>query len=532
MSIPIGCSTHDDSSSPITLPLVSNTDDARHLGWLGGSSRALLNVVRIDDQPEFTVKPISVGGIFIDQVLDDQPLAKAGIQTADIIVRVDETWLPVKTEPTQDFIELIENANTAKTGSVELLVLRDSRLTKIELTVDQKPIDDGLPLASDRFIDLTKFALDYLASRQNLDGSFPTQRNEWNAKRISTSLAGLAFLSAAPSIADNYKSNIGDCLSFISKSFSDTQSRPVDPLTIAYVVQFFAESDIQFIEANWLDVIGALTEQLTDQQNESGAWAIRAESSLDTPPASNEIDIAGTFITNQVLLAIGALERKGFEPDAHVIEKACQFLQSQSIMRTPSDIDRRIKAVLSAGTAAALIAINCDRNSEPLGLYVQEVSDRFSDVHSSPALNWPGFLHVAILARQNNNETWLKFHDATKYISVQRIQMDGKVVDLPGNGSKLLDFETWVDSQVWRNAHFAIALSLQSRSLEKSLALTASEPIKTRDHLGKLFNRPAEDVADSERAKKAAELTKMILEQLKESGMDVDENDLKKNPPK
>ena len=228
-----------------------------------------------------------------------------------------------------------------------------------------------------------------------------------------------------------------------------------------------------------------------------------------------------------MLLALGALERKGFEPDLPVVQRACKYLDGQAKLRIPSSLDRRVKAALSAGSAAALVAINCDRGNENLNRMFEEAIGRAGDIHSSPQLGWPGYLNLAIVSRQLGWVSWTRFHNATKYFAISICEPGGAVDERMSEMADPFPFEDWVDSEVWRTAHLAIALSLQSNMLEKSLAIVQQDGVSIRDHLGEVYVPPISEDEAAERAKRAAELTRMILEQLKESGMDVDESDLK-----
>ena len=98
-----------------------------------------------------------------------------------------------------------------------------------------------------------------------------------------------------------------------------------------------------------------------ESQQENGGWLTSADEATDSEagdesPTTDRCDVLGTFATNQILLSLAVAERNGMSGDNGPIEKAVAYLKSQAEARISSPVDRRIKAGLSAGTAAALIA--------------------------------------------------------------------------------------------------------------------------------------------------------------------------------
>jgi hypothetical protein len=363
------------------------------------------------------------------------------------------------------------------------------------------------------------------------------------------------------------------------------------PLIAAYIGQLVAEANVDFTDERWLDVAVVVMETFTNDQHENGAWAVSeldhllettAESNIEVsskmaqsdlvasaesnshaaarfqivlPPAAETdelddtsaersphsadssdetgggldvetVDVIASFTTNQVLLAIGGLERIEFADDAKMIEKGCGYLLRQAKLRVPAAIDRRVKAALSAGSAAALVALNCQRNDPHLRQLLDEVLSRSHDLYTADSLSLPGLLHASIAAKQMGTASWLRFYQSVKYLLVAICEPDGRVLEYPGVERSPFPFETVVDAEVWRTAHVAMVMSLQSPSLENLLAINTSLEMTVRDSSG----RPAPTIDPNRSAANSAEaeaLKKMIFDELRKQGMEIDESQLK-----
>ena len=552
-----GCEQPQANKVVKTNFLDKEITELHSLGWLGATAHPLNEVVRITD-PDNVDKNLTPGGLVLVELSDDLPLAAAGLETGDLIVRVAEDWMPIKEDPTRDLIRLVETQISGAKDSIELGYLRGGEYQTTSLTVGIPSIDEGLPLATERGVTASKQGLEQLAQLQLEDGSYACDSGDAGGKLAVTAMAGLAFLSADESTAENFKSNADACLEFVSSQLEDGISE-MDPLIGAYVGMFLAETDVGLLEEQWLDKIGGLSGLFGSTQHESGGWHVtdntsdpqeettdedandevdsaNTEVAADESEADSEnpaVDVFGTFSTNQILLAIGALERKGMSGENDVIEKACGYLQQQAEVRIPSSVDRRTKAALSAGTAAALVALNCDRNDLALKELRVIAMERAEDMFFAPSLGLPGLVHTALSSRQLGNESWLQFHNAFKHLGIVLQDPNGGFHTYPGVERESLPFEQLVAGDAWESAHLAILLSIQSQSLTKMLALEQAPMSVARDSLGKKSDVVSSGASGIQAMRlnangaDAEEIKKMIMDRLKEQGMDVDESKLK-----
>lgn len=552
-----GCEQTLTKQATKTDFLDTDITELHSLGWLGAKAHPLNDVVNITD-PDNANKNVSLGGMVIVELDEEMPLATAGLQAKDVIVRVAEDWVPIKEDPTRDLIRMVETQISGDKDSIELGYLRGGDYATITLNVDKPSIDDGLPLATERGIEASTLALQRLAELQLEDGSFAADSNDDGGRIAVTSMAGLAFLAADQSAVEEFKPNVDACLKFVAEQLGDVDQ--LDPLIVAYAGMFLAESDIGLMEEEWLDKVGAISGRFFSSQHESGGWNVTENSveastevtkvaSSDASPkgeANSEInpdldsdtdkteplvDVFGTFSTSQVLLAIGALERKGMRGDNAIIEKGCAYLLEQADVRVPSHVDRRTKAALSASTAAALVALNCDRSDLKLKNQLNNALERTDDMFFAPSLGLPGLFQTALASRQIGNEPWLQFHNSFKHLAIALQGTAGNFHPYPNVERELLPFEQQVDGEAWNSAHFALILSMQSQSLKKLLALEQQPGLVTRGSSGKVAETASSGGAQVMKldvtGANAEELKKMILDKLKEQGIEVDESKLK-----
>ncbi len=512
--------------------------DNNNLGWIGAEAQPLNQPLSFSD-PASPGVDVSPGGIVLVEIANGLPLDSAQLKPGDVIVRVANNWLPIKEDATLDFIKAVEDQINARKYRIEIGYFRAGRFETTELNTDLESLDEGLPLPVDRFSHAAQAALQQLADLQLEDGSFTVDSGDTEGKLMATAMSGLAFLAAGNSEGQAFAQPIESCLRFLGDRIdelqTETEPRPLDPLTAAWLGMFLAESDAPLFEDQWLERFGFVLDSLLNSQDVSGGWSVAevVDDANDDDEKDNlngrTVDVMGTFATSQVLMALGALERKELATENEAIEKGFSWLQEQSRLRIPGSIDRRVKSILSAGTAAALVVCNCDDNDVQLGELVKHALERAGDVYTAPQFGLSGFFLTALATRQSGNEAWLRFHNSIKHLAISLQRPDGRIVPYPGIKRAPLDFEERVAGEAWETAHVALVLSMQSRQLKRLLGVDTSESMVVRDSSGKVSTADAdagELEVDPNKAN-AEEIKKMILEQLREQGMEVDESDLK-----
>lgn len=117
------------------------------LGWLGGRARAASDLITFDDEGV----RCDCGGMVVESALTAGPLATAGVRAGDVIVGVDDAWLPITEDPWLDLIGLVETTVSSGAEAVTLSLRRDGEGLEVSLPVTVKTLEEGLPLEVARF---------------------------------------------------------------------------------------------------------------------------------------------------------------------------------------------------------------------------------------------------------------------------------------------------------------------------------------------------------------------------------------------
>ncbi len=505
-----GESTRNDSQNKATSKPTADDQQVRPLGWLDANGSPSESTASFLD--EETQEEVTPGGVVLVDVSSGGAAAIAGLQPGDTIVRVVDRWLPFKEDPSLDLMRLIEEQVSAGQEKIELGLLDGDEIATKTITHKLTSLDDGLPLSVSRYDRALEQALGRLSSLQQENGSFSASTGDLVATLRTSAVAGLALLGGGASADGSpFHDALNKCQQFIADQIdahTEESTPPIepdtgtakfvaagksnlDPLTVAYVLQFLAESDVPLLDAVWMKRLSSLLATISANQAASGGWMIAASNIDDASedesiPADEHVtvDVVGTHATNQVLLALGAIERKGVMSDNGSIANACKYLKEQATARVADgSIDRRTKAALLAGTGAAMIGINCDRNDGFLLGSMKECSVRTADLLEAPTLGLPGVVANALFARAMGNESWIGFHNATKYQWASKL--DSKGAFHLRTGSQPLSDQVEPDSEAWSTSHLCMLLAAQSDRLQRLTGQSQSPMMASRDSDGK-----------------------------------------------
>ena len=308
--------------------------------------------------------------------------------------------------------------------------MRRGKLQTAKTPIDLVPLEQGLPRNIKRYTDQAQRGLKFLLAHQNEDGSFSAAADEVNAQLIVSSLCGLALHTGGDS--EQCQTAANRCLEFVLSQL--TEDRTLDPLAASYALEFLVEMALP--PAN-MQQLGKCLGTIMESQQENGGWLTSADEATDSEagdesPTTDRCDVLGTFATNQILLSLAVAERNGMSGDNGPIEKAVAYLKSQAEARISSPVDRRIKAGLSAGTAAALIALNVDRADALLTRLAKESLRLAEDIPKSRALSVPHTFSAAMLSRQSGVNSWIDHHRHAKLLLSQLQLSDGSFEQIAG----------------------------------------------------------------------------------------------------
>ncbi|MFK7767389.1 MAG: hypothetical protein AB8B55_09225 [Mariniblastus sp.] len=489
------------------VPVSENFVDSKitefhNLGWIGAQSHPLTSTLSFPD-PNDRDSKISPGGLVIVKMAAGSPVDNAKLRHGNVIVGVEDEWLPIKDDPTLDFIERLELHVATGAKTTKLQVFDGYRCRTIEIQNVAGPLTPNQAGIFDRYQDAANLGLKYLAIQQKADGAFGPE--DFDHSLQTTSMAGLSFLASGD---QQFQSNVDACLEFVAgkldaKILSATaatnsddkvgpagaKSNPgkltvmkmpeldLNPLTAACVAQFLAESKVQMIDPQWMPRMMGIVGSFAKSQNENGAW--NSTQKIDGRP---KLDIFATHTTNQVLLAMGMLERKGLTGNPEAIKRACEFLKQETELRAASSLDRRLKNTLTAGTAAALRSVNCQMTDDFFKRVVEGGLEGVDQCYASPILTVAGVLSTAVLARQTGDDAWAQFHDGTKYWLSSLQVPDGSFQSMPGTMTNALNAEN--SNADLETAQYCLLLQMQSGKLKKMTAEIDSPMMVSRNSDG------------------------------------------------
>ncbi len=206
------------------------------LGWLGGSARPLTGRLAIESDGESRTP----GGLVLAELSPDAPLALAGARVGDILVRVEDAWVPLEEDPTLDAVELVERQVSAGRAPIRLFVWRGNALVELALAPIGPALEVGLPVEVERFRQAAAKASEHLLSMQREDGGFGGTGTD---ELASDALAGLALLASGAN-SEHASEPARAALHALEERIESLLAAPAsepDALALALAVLFEAE---------------------------------------------------------------------------------------------------------------------------------------------------------------------------------------------------------------------------------------------------------------------------------------------------
>ncbi len=481
--------TPSTTRSLVTDYIDVQVTEFHNLGWLGATGHPASATIQLDD-PDHPGSSLYPGGIVLREISDSSPLADAGCRLGDVLVRVGESYLPNKEDPTLDLIGLIEGEISAGKQEISLVRLRDGEVDRFSIPVTIPALEAGYPLDIQRFKTAGRQGLGFLSKAQRDDGSFDTESNSAVSRLAVTSLAGLAFLASGSTQSEgDFAANIDRCFGFVEANVAagqedDSAGEQTSVFAVSYALMFLAElSNTQQMNMAVMQALGESMGRLLSLQHEDGGWALG-----DDPDSQGYSDL--TLATNQALMAMGMAERANVMGPNEPIEKACAFIKSRTgdgnvVTANVAGFDRRSEAGRSAGAAAALKSIGCSRYDSFLTQLVDynvRLGKEIATGRSAVPLH---ILNTAILRRQIGGGSWGQFFEQFRILLVSLQRQDGSFAPIPNPSAAPLEFEEQFAGAAWRTAGYSLALLLQEEHVPLLLCkVDGLGTHKTRDSDG------------------------------------------------
>ena len=476
----------------VTDYIDSQVTEFHNLGWLGATGHPTTVTIRLED-PDNPRSSLNPGGIVLREIGEWSPLGDAGCRPGDVLVKVGESYLPNKEDPTLDLIGLVEGEISAGKQEIAIVRLRDGKVDEFSIPVTMPALEAGYPLDIQRFKTAGRQGLAFLSNAQRDDGSFDTDSNSATSRLAVTSLAGLAFLASGSTRSDgDFAANIDLCFEFVEANAAapledDSAGEQTSVFAVSYALMFLAElSNTQRMNMEVMQALGQCMGRLLSLQHEDGGWGLG-----DDPDSLGYSDL--TLATNQALMAIGMAERANVSGPNEPIEKACAFIKARTgdgrvVTANVAGFDRRSEAGRSAGAAAALKSIGCSRYDSFLTQLVDYNARLGKEIATGRSAVPLHILNTAILRRQIGGGSWGRFFEEFRILLVGLQRYDGSFASIVNPGRLAqgkLEFERQWAGDAWRTAGYSLALLLQEEHVP--LLLCKSDGLashKTRDSDG------------------------------------------------
>ena len=147
----------------------------RNLAWLGARVRPATGLLRIEDGGHER----SPGGLVLAALEPGGALEAARAAPGDVLVRVDEDWVPLQEDPTASFLALVEQRISGGRERARLGVWRASRLVELDLALLGTALEVGLPVSVERFRTGTAAAVAALLASEPPAGAGGLARLAW-----------------------------------------------------------------------------------------------------------------------------------------------------------------------------------------------------------------------------------------------------------------------------------------------------------------------------------------------------------------
>jgi len=161
----------------------------RNLAWLGARARPASGLLRIPDG-EHERCP---GGLVLTALVAGGPLQVARAAPGDVLVRVDEDWIPLQEDPTGAFLALVEQRISGGRARATLAVWRAPRLVELDLELLDTALEVGLPVSVERFRTAAAAAVEALLASEapgSASGAGELARAAWTSLALRSAGAG------------------------------------------------------------------------------------------------------------------------------------------------------------------------------------------------------------------------------------------------------------------------------------------------------------------------------------------------------
>ena len=412
-------------------------------------------------------------GIDIRQVDDDGRAARAGLKVGDAIIGVAGHTFAQG----EDFIEIYAEAfDRAEERDAKLsLELRGGRTVEVSLKKTGKH-DDNEP--GDKSDEALRAAADYLASKQQGDGSFPTMLGGSNGRCVVTSLCALVLMSTGQR---GYYASIDRAAQYVMQNAGKYEGLgrggAPDPKWdqtnwgLGYGCWFIASYYQMKKDPAAKAALQRFAEQLAESQakggetgayQQGGGWAHGP--AKNGPNALNYLELE--IMSNYALAGLALCKHAGCDVDESAIKRAQAYIADCTVgtggvaystrrgqfpgTAEPGRTSGALFAMMTSGADSGL----CGRMANYIKVHV----DRVPFGHGSPTLH---MLAGAMGANAAGKDNWRTYWQRWRLRIMNCRRDDGAFTSWPTKETQQIGNTDLTVGRMWTTANLALILGLR-----------------------------------------------------------------------
>lgn len=276
-------------------------------------------------------------GIVVNALWPDGPAAAAGLKVDDVIIKAGRSETSGEDEKAlYALAEEIDSVENKRKPELVLTVLRNGSEEEIVIELEKlgKFSSKGAK-GNDKVEELIKVGLEWIAAKQESNGSWYTQLGGQNGTVTVTALSALALMADGSTASKGkYKTQIRKACDYVMETVGKEQSFGgrsgfggggnwnQTNWSWGYGGIFLAECYAATKSINGLKAkLTEIAETIAANQESTGGWA----HGPGGPNALNYLELE--IMSNYVLTALGMIDAAGVDGvDGDVIEKGCEYI--------------------------------------------------------------------------------------------------------------------------------------------------------------------------------------------------------------
>lgn len=410
----------------------------------------------------------------VENVFEDAPGAKAGLQVGDVITGAPAGFKRDAYHELGAAIEAAEAQKKAKNAVVKLSIQRGGKEQTLEVQVPEYGKDaNDFPGGKMRDAIVDK-SLEWLAKQQQGDGGWECHLSGENGRCVMTSLCGLAFMAAGNTAAKGtYKKNVENAAKFVmanigkESAFGGGGGANWNQTNwgLGYGGIFLSEVQHASPMRGLDEKLKWVAETIIANMESSGGFA----HGPGGPNALNYLELE--IVSNYCVAALGGAKANGIDVDGKKIELMLEYIQKCGGGKGGVGYSTRQGQVgwgdpgRTGGAMMAFGAVGRDDHPyyKPMSAFLQANLRDIIDGHVSPTMH---HLSAAAACYREGKKAWGAYWEAQRQECTMLRNPDCTFTGRPTKESAQMGRNNDLDlGTVWNTAHWVIILCLEKDNL-------------------------------------------------------------------